>query len=118
MAATPSVANVDANFRHTPRHLLQRALTIAQEAVQLDANSNDPRVALPAYGRAVVLLHEVMSRAREEMGVGVDPLIAPNTEHSVDLSSMQRVYTTYLSRMEVLKDIAARSISTDTSPSN
>lgn len=58
--------------RPSSRRALVAALSLAQEAVQLDTAGNSPQMAVDAYARSVVLLREVMSRVSsgESAGAG------------------------------------------------
>jgi hypothetical protein len=48
--------------RQTSRRALTEALRLAQEAVLLDSQNEDPIAAFRAYARSVILLSEVMER--------------------------------------------------------
>lgn len=48
--------------RPSSKSALTKALALARQAVQLDANNDDPEGALLAYSKSVALLSEVMDR--------------------------------------------------------
>jgi hypothetical protein len=48
--------------RHSSRRALTEALRLAQEAVLLDSQNDDPIAAFRAYARSVALLNQVMDR--------------------------------------------------------
>ncbi|KZT44574.1 hypothetical protein SISSUDRAFT_30803 [Sistotremastrum suecicum HHB10207 ss-3] len=102
-------ASTPESIRPSSRRALTEALRLAQEAVYLDAQNNDPQAAFDAYAKSVDLLNEVIERVVSS-DRDPDHRRRPGRRRSDsakedEVRRLKSIHETYAERMRILTEM-------------
>ncbi|PPQ70747.1 hypothetical protein CVT24_000858 [Panaeolus cyanescens] len=102
LLSPPTEQTHRSEHRPSSRRALTRALELAREAVQLDANNDNPEAAVSAYAQSVALLSEVMERVRNGDDGSRRSRRRSVAAQEEEIRRLKSIYDTYADRMAML----------------